>query len=76
MIRRGCNTLGETSMWIPTTRRRHSRDTLRYGSDLTDAEWAILSPFLPPEAGCDRRRAYPMQEIINGICYVLPGGIA
>jgi transposase len=28
-------------MWTPTTRAQHSRAGLRYGSDLTDAEWAM-----------------------------------
>ncbi len=63
-------------MWNPTTRRQHSRAGLRYGSDVTDAEWAILSPFLPAEAACGRKRAWPMREIVNAICYVLRGGIA
>jgi putative transposase len=63
-------------MWTPTTWRQHSRAGLRYGSDLTDAEWAILSPFLPCEAACGRKRAWPMREIVNAICYVLRGGIA
>lgn len=63
-------------MWTPTTRRQHSREGLRYGSDLTDAEWAILSPFLPREAACGRKRAWPMGEIVNAMCYVLRGGIA
>lgn len=62
-------------MWTPTTRRQHSRPGLRYGSDLTDAEWTILAPFLPVEAECGRKRAWPMREIINAICYVLRGGI-
>ena len=35
-------------MWTPMTRQQHSRDYLRYGSDLTDAEWAIIAPLLPP----------------------------
>ena len=30
-------------MWTPTTRAQHSRAGLRYGSDVTDAEWLILS---------------------------------
>jgi len=34
-------------MWTPTTRAQHSRAGLRYGSDVTDAEWLILEPFLP-----------------------------
>jgi len=63
-------------MWTPTTRRQHSRAGLRYGSDLTHAEWAILAPFLPCEADCGRKRAWPMREIVNAICYVLRGGIA
>lgn len=63
-------------MWTPTTRRQHSRAGLRYGSDLTDPEWELLSPFLPPEAGCGRKRAWPMREVVNAICYVLRGGIA
>ncbi len=28
-------------MWTPTTRAQHKRAGLRYGSDLTGAEWAI-----------------------------------
>lgn len=33
-------------MWTTTTRRQHCRDHLRYGSDLTDAEWNIIAPFM------------------------------
>lgn len=31
-------------MWTPTTRQQHSHDHLRYGSDLTDAEWGDPRP--------------------------------
>src|SRR4051812_13632002 len=34
----------------PTTRRQHSRVGLRYETDLTDAEWALIEPHLPPSA--------------------------
>lgn len=63
-------------MWTPTTRRQHSREHLRYGSDLTDAEWAIIAPFLPPPARTGRPRQWPMREIMNAVFYVLRGGIA
>ena len=63
-------------MWTPTTRQKHSRAGLRYGSDLTDAEWTILAPFLPAAAACGRKRAWPMREIVNAMCDVLRGGIA
>ena len=43
-------------MWKAETRRTYDRTGLRYPTDLTDAEWAILHPFLPPEAGCGRKR--------------------
>jgi hypothetical protein len=63
-------------MWTATTRVQHSRAGLRYGSDVTDAEWALLSTLLPPPRGCGRRRKWEMREIINAIFYVLRGGIA
>ena len=55
---------------------QHSRAGLRYGSDLTDAEWPIPRSFLSPEAGCGRKRAWPMREFIKAICHVPRGGIA
>ena len=61
-------------MWTPTTRRHHNRRCLRYGSDLTDAEWAIVEPFLPPPRSTGRPRRWPMREIINAIFYVLRSG--
>ena len=63
-------------MWTPTTRKQHSRSGLRYGSDVTDAEWLILSPFLPPAGSCGCPRKWEMREIVNAIFYVLRGGIA
>src|SRR5689334_4347052 len=47
-----------------------------YSSDLTDAEWQILEPMLPPEKPGARHRKYTMQEIINAIQYILRGGCA
>src|SRR4051794_38483325 len=34
-------------MWTPATRRQHSREGLRYETDLTDAEWALIEPHMP-----------------------------
>ena len=63
-------------MWTPTTRAQHSRAGLRYGSDVTDAEWLILSPFLPAARSCGCPRKWEMREIVSAIFYVLRGGIA
>jgi putative transposase len=63
-------------MWTTTTRRQHSRDHLRYGSDLTDAEWTIIALFMPPPAKTGRPREWSMREIMNAIFYVLRSGCA
>lgn len=47
-----------------------------YSTDLSDAEWQILEPLLPPEKPGGRHRKYQMREIINAIQYVLRGGCA
>ena len=63
-------------MWTPTTRRQHSRASLRYETDLTDAEWAVIAPLMPKPTRCGRPPVWPMREILNAIFYVLRGGIA
>jgi putative transposase len=63
-------------MWTPTTRRQHSRDHLRYGSDLTDQEWEIIAAFMPRPARTGRPRTWTLREIMNAIFYVLRSGCA
>ncbi|MFZ2994649.1 MAG: IS5/IS1182 family transposase, partial [Sphingobium sp.] len=41
-------------MWTYTTRRQYARAELLLPSDLTDAEWAILEPLLPPRSKLGR----------------------
>jgi len=74
VIQAGCDTLPDLTMWTTTTRAQHRRAGLRYGSDLTDKEWAILAPRLPPPEARGRHRAWPMREIINAIFYALRTG--
>ncbi|MDP9766616.1 transposase [Deinococcus enclensis] len=47
-----------------------------YPNDLTDAEWNVLRPLLPPEAPVGRPRKWSLREILDGIFYLLRGGIA
>jgi len=63
-------------MWTPATRRQHSRAGLRYETDLTDAEWAVIAPHMPEPALCGRPAIWTTREILNAIFYVLRGGIA
>ena len=63
-------------MWTPTTRRQHSRMGLRYETDLTDAEWAVIEPLMPRPAPCGRPPVWTTREVLNAIFYVLRGGIS
>jgi putative transposase len=49
---------------------------LTYTTDLTDEEWHILKPLLPPKKTGGRPRKYPIREVLNAIQYILRGGCA
>src|ERR671923_1156332 len=53
-----------------------ARQRLAYATDLTDEEWQILAPLLPPAKTGGRPRKYSIREVINGIQYILRGGCA
>lgn len=55
-------------MWTTETRVRYERKGLRYPSDLTDTEYALVEPFLPAERSVSRR------SLINAVLYVLTTG--
>jgi putative transposase len=48
----------------------------RYPTDLTDEQWAKLEALLPPRAATGRPPKYSQREIVNGMLYVLRGGIS
>lgn len=52
-------------MWTVENRARYNRDQLRYPSDLTDEEWALIEPLIPPgkSAGGKRRVTGPSMRI-------------
>src|SRR5947208_16034729 len=47
-----------------------------YDTDLTDAQWEILRPLLPPPPGGGRPRTTDLREVLNAILYVLRSGCA
>jgi transposase len=61
-------------MWKPEHRRAAERHGLRYPSDLTDAEWALAEPMIPPAKRGGRRREVNVREVLNAIFYVLATG--
>ena len=55
-------------------KRRNRAARAAYPSDLTDAQWALLAPLIPPAEPGGREREVDMHEIFNGIIYVLRSG--
>ena len=62
-------------MWTETTRAQHARKGPGLPSDLTDAEWALVEPFLPPASPFGRPRRWPMRRIVDAMLYLLRGGL-
>ena len=61
-------------MWTDATRAQHLRRGERYASDLTDAEWAVLAPLMPPPRRGGRPRTTDMREVMNALLYLLRTG--
>ena len=49
---------------------------MRYPSDLTDGEWALLAPLLPTEGGPGRPRTHERRLVLDAAFYVLRSGCA
>jgi transposase len=61
-------------MWTETTRRQYCRDGLRYASDVTDEEWALIEGSLPPAKRLGRPRTTELREVVNALLYMLTTG--
>ena len=53
---------------------KYQRDGLRYASDTTDEEWAVIEPHLPPPADCGRTRETNLRDVVNAIFYIAQTG--
>ena len=45
-----------------------------YPSDLTDEQWELIRPHIPPEKWGGRTRSADMREVVNGIQYLVRTG--
>ena len=72
----GCDSVGldesmEVTMpWTETTRGQYRRDHLRYASDLTDAEWAVIEPHMPERRALGPPRKTHLRKIVNALLYI------
>ncbi len=62
-------------MWTNTTRAYHARKGLALPSDMTDAEWAVLEPLVPPALPGGRPRKWPTRRLVEAMLYILRGGL-
>lgn len=61
-------------MWTVENRPRYDRSGLRYPSDLTDAEWSLINPLIPPAKKGGNKRTVDIREVVNGLMYILSTG--
>jgi len=61
-------------MWTAENRGRYDRSRLRYPTDLTDAEWALVEPLIPPAKRGGNKRTTNMRAVMDGLMYILGTG--
>jgi transposase len=61
-------------MWTTENRARYDRSKLRYPSDLTDAEWVVLAPLIPPAKRGGNKRRVDERALVDGLLYILSTG--
>lgn len=75
MIHRRCSKPSANQMtWTKITRRQHDRRELRYASDCTDTEWALIEPFMPRPSKVGRPRKTCMRSVWDAIQYIATTG--
>ena len=61
-------------MWTDENRGRYNPSKLRYPSDLTDEEWALVKPEIPRARRGGNKRTVDVGEVVSGLMYVLSTG--
>ena len=61
-------------MWTKITRPKYEREGQRYASDLTDAEWALIEPYMPAVKRLGRPRETELRAVLDAILYIARTG--
>lgn len=61
-------------MWTPANRVHYDRRGLRYPNDLTDEEWELIRPEIPPAKRGRNKRTVDIRAAVNRVMYVLSTG--
>jgi len=60
--------------WTEITRAQYCREGLRYASDMTDAEWGLIAPLMPPPRRLGRPRRVDLRAVMEAILYMASTG--
>ena len=60
--------------WDEATHEQYSRSGMRYESDVTDEEWAVIEPLLPEPSRKGRPRRTDLRAVFDAIQYMLASG--
>jgi transposase len=66
--------MGFTMAWTKITRPHYRREGLRYASDMMDAEWSLIEPFMPKASPIGRPREVDLRAVVNAILYMASTG--
>ena len=61
-------------VWTDVTRAQYERRHCRYASDLSDAEWLVISPLLPTRQRLGRPRVVELRDVVNALLYMASTG--
>ena len=62
------------NVWTKITRPKYERAGQRYASDLTDAEWGLIEPYMPAVKPLGRPRETDLRAVLDGILYIARTG--
>ncbi len=60
--------------WNETAQEQYRRSLDRYETDLTDEEWSVIEPLIPPPTKIGRPREHDMREVFNAVQFMLGTG--
>jgi transposase len=60
--------------WTEITREQYRRDKLRYASDMTNGEWALIQRLLPGPNKHGRPRKTDLRNVVEAVLYILSTG--
>jgi transposase len=61
-------------VWTEITRPKYRRDGLRYASDTTDEEWAVIALYMPGPRRRGRPRTTALRAVTDAIFYIAQSG--